>query len=252
MTFNARGMLSNQYAFSLPSSSLLMVQLMHEQPQVTNTKYVNQKSERFIFINIVPGVGGRESRTFDWKSQLSIKYSIIELAGLGFVIKNVCGGNSRNVLPYSKYARSDKAQKMVTITEAQPDPNKQFESRKIFFTLHEKNQQIKHTIAMTVDQAYGLAMQMEKMAEKAMELEAERQITAPRQPQEPQNTQQPAFEPHQQQSTQPQYYQPQRGNAATTGDGAYSVNNQQQTGATPAQVVQGFDQMLNNNFQSQS
>jgi hypothetical protein len=241
MSFNSRGALTNEYAFSLPSSSLLMVQLMHEAPQVTNTKYVNQKSERFIFVNIVPGVGGRENRTFDWKSQLSIKYSITELSGLSFVLKHTASGNSRNVLPYSKYARSDKAAKMVTVTEAAADPNKAFEPRKIFFTMQEKNSGAKHTIAMTPDQAYGLAVQMEKMSEKAMELEAERQITAPRQAPE-QNGQ--AFEPHQQQNNQPQFQTRQSANPPQQQQP--QVNHQQQHN----NAVQSFDAMLNNNFQS--
>jgi hypothetical protein len=168
------------FSYSFPSNHLLNVQLMNE---INNGgKYSPDKVSHFCFVGLIPGVTTNEnsaSRTYDFKNGITIKFSLQEISGLSFVLNMCAIGNTSAVLPYSKFAKST-SNKSVTIFEVPIDPNKKYDSRKIILKFDIVNSNSKYAITLTPDQAFSISKVLEKIFEKGISLEMERQLLAPR------------------------------------------------------------------------
>jgi hypothetical protein len=168
------------FTFSFPSNHLLNVQLVHEISN--NTKYVAEKIEYFCFMSLIPGAntGDGQNRTYDFKNSINLKFSLQEISGLAFVLNACAIGNGHVALPYTKFAKSSTGNKSVTIFEAAADQNKQYDFRKIIIKFDLISSKVKYALQLSPDQAYSVAKVLEKIFEKGISLEIEKQIQAPR------------------------------------------------------------------------
>jgi hypothetical protein len=169
-----------EISISFPSNHLMISQLMHD---LSNSNNNTDKFEYFCFMSLMPGVntGDGNNRTYDFKSGITLKYSIQEIKGLSFTLEQWALGNGQNCLPYAKFSRSNSGQKSVTAFETPANSNKQYDTRKLILVFSIIDSKVKHSLSLTPEQAYSTAAILSKIFEKGLELEFNRQSMKPRQ-----------------------------------------------------------------------
>lgn len=173
---------SNLYSFSFTANSLLKFDLVRIQPQQQTTQYKNEKSEHCAFVNFVPGEQTNNGgRTYNFQNKISLKYGLLELEGLRFVLKNNAETNGQASNPYRKFAKSQGGQKSVSVwqgSQTKEVAGKVVNVRTIFIQAQTNQQKV--SLSMTPDQAYAVAESLHQMYLKGTQLEIERMIQAPR------------------------------------------------------------------------
>jgi hypothetical protein len=175
--------ITNLYSFPFTANSLITFDLVHMQPQQQNNQRVNTKPEHCAFVNFVPGEQqGGGGRTYNFKNKITLKYSLQELEGLYFVLKNNAETNGQAVTPYRKFANSQQGgQKSVSVWQSSQKKQvagKDVMQRTIF--IQAQAGQSKVSLSMAPEQAYAVASSLHEMFLKGNTLEIERMIKAPR------------------------------------------------------------------------
>ena len=184
--------ITNLYSFPFTANSLLTFDLVHMVPNKPNMDRVNTKPEVSAFVNFVPGEKTGNGRTYNFQNKITLKYSLLELEALHFVLKTHATSGGQAVTPYSKYAggQSGGDNKKVGVWQssaAKQIAGQDMQVRTIF--IQAVNGQNKVTINFTPDQAYAVSESLHQMYLKGTELEIDRMMTAPR-PSKQQNYQQ--------------------------------------------------------------
>jgi len=102
-------------AVPFPSNHLLNISLVYRKPNNPN----DRKSRYFVFVTLAPGeqVGQyARDRSYNFENQITLKYSLNELGALAYTLKELGKGN-KNVIPYSKFSRSNNNVKSVSVSE---------------------------------------------------------------------------------------------------------------------------------------
>jgi len=173
--------LQNICSFAFPSNHLINFQLIRAVPN-QSIQQSSAKAEYFSFITIAPGEGSNENRTYNFQNKINVKFSLQEIAGLSFVLKQWADGRGPTVLPYAKFARSAQGTKSVSLWEPQQNnTDGRPKSRMISITIKENNNGNGLTISITPDQAYSISVSLKELFTKGINLEFERQMNAPKQ-----------------------------------------------------------------------
>ncbi len=164
--------------YGFPFNHLLSVALMQRVPP-PNLQRPDLKEKFFFFVTLAPGVGDGQNRSYDFQNgRVAMKYSTREIAGLSEVLKNVSLGNPY-VLPYTKFTKSQGGSKSLSIWTSQK--NQQIGQNNVI--INQINLTIsasqKQTISLVAEQALGMSKILEKMVDKAIELEFKLQIEQP-------------------------------------------------------------------------
>lgn len=152
---------------SFPANHLLQVSLVKR----INTAPDDYKEKCMFFVTMAPGEttsNGANNRTYNFSKHISIKYSIREIIGLSFVLKSAAVGRT-DVMPYVKFSGDATAKKYVSVRDNIDKKDDNTEKRYVSLTI--SNGTIKPTINFTPDQAYACGIMLEKMYEKAIQLE---------------------------------------------------------------------------------
>ena len=164
--------------YGFPFNHLLAVALMQRVPP-PNLQRPDLKEKFFFFVTLAPGVGDGQNRTYDFQQgRIAMKFSTREVAGLSEVLKNVAMGNP-NVLPYTKFTRSQGGSKSLSVWTSQK--NQQMGQNNVM--INQINITIsaaqKQTISLNAEQALGIGKILDKMFEKAVEMEFKLQLEQP-------------------------------------------------------------------------
>jgi hypothetical protein len=175
--------INNVYSFPFTANSLLTFDLVHMQPNKQDMDRINTKPEHCAFVNFVPGEKTGGGRTYNFQNKITLKYSLLELEALHFVLRNHATTGGQAVTPYSKYAggQSGGDNKKVGVWQAstvKKVAGQDMQVRTIF--IQAVNGQKKVTINFTPDQAYAVSESLHQMYLKGTELEIDRMMTAPR------------------------------------------------------------------------
>lgn len=97
--------------YSFPFNHLITIQLLKN----TNQNDNKLKPLHFFMFSLVPGVIKDDNeRTYSYSDIINIKYSIQEIEGLSFVLKQYALGNVNNI-NYVKFSSSNNVDKYVTL-----------------------------------------------------------------------------------------------------------------------------------------
>lgn len=179
--------LNQLVSVSHPANHLLNVQLIHEQVPPNNSGYSSPKFQHWCFVSFAPGVDQGSGRTYDFQSNITQKFSLAEIAGLSFTLKEFAKNNGANVSPYSKFSRSQTGQKSLNVWQSIKDTGNNIKLRMVNITV--TSGQTKLTVSLTPEQAYGFASNLNRLYKKAINLELERQLTEPKMSQQTANQQ---------------------------------------------------------------
>lgn len=177
--------IENVYSFPFTANSLITFDLVHIIPQQNQQTMnrINTKPEHSAFINFVPGEqGGNGGRTYNFKNKIALKYSLQELEGLSYVLRNNAetGGQATN--PYRKFSNSQQGgQKSVSVwqgSQMKQVSGKEINVRTIFIQANAGQQKV--SISMTPEQAYATSSALHEMYLKGTHLEIDRMMNAPR------------------------------------------------------------------------
>jgi len=175
--------LENICSFAQPSNHLLTFQLMRAKPAESSIEKSSAKSEYFSFVTVAPGEGtDAQNRTYNFQNSICIKFSLQEIAGLSYVLRNTANGMGKICLPYIKFAKSSSNSKQVSVWEPpqQPVAQGQFQKpRTISISIKENNNQA-ISIGLTPDQAFAMAESLMLLFQKGMSLEFDRQVNSPK------------------------------------------------------------------------
>jgi hypothetical protein len=165
--------INNIYSFSFAGSSLITFGLVHITPQQQKFDR-NLKSEHHVFVTFAPGEGGGNSRTYNFQKKISIKFSLMEIESLSFVLKNNAETTGGATAGYVKFANSkDGGQKKLSMRQ-QGEADK----RKIQMGAMAGSNNV--SITMAPDQAYALSSSLHEMFLMGNKLEIERMMKAPK------------------------------------------------------------------------
>lgn len=162
---------------NFPGANLITFQLVHRiiNYQIYKNDY---KPKYFFFFTIVKGIGGKNSRTYDFNQRINIKYNTRELAMLSFVFKQLSIGNIY-VLPYDKFART----KHINIWQP---PNSKQQNAKYAKTMSYSlavsdksyNKTVKYTMALNIHEMHALSIELDLLIKKAFTLDFKEQALA--------------------------------------------------------------------------
>jgi len=175
--------ITNIYTFPFTANSLLTFDLVHIQPQQQNTQQLNTKPEHIVFIRFVPGeIQSGNKRTYNFKNKIVLKYSLLEVEGLSFVLKNNAETNGFASNPYRKFSDSQQGgSKSVSIWQASQDKQmsgKTVTTRTIFIQAQSGSDKI--SLSMSPHQAYSISSALTKMFNVGTDLEIKRMMNAPK------------------------------------------------------------------------
>lgn len=163
--------LENVSSFSFPSNHLLNFQLMRDLE-----KTQTNKPEYFFFVGLMPGVQQGESRTYDFKSGISLKFAVYELAALSYALKQYAAGNGKH-MNYVKFSKSSTGQKILSLKDGVKEATANSPLiHQVFFRVNANN--ATQQVTFTLDQAYAVGEMLEILYKKAAELEFNRQINS--------------------------------------------------------------------------
>jgi hypothetical protein len=161
---------------NFPGINLITFQLVHRlvNYQINKNDY---KAKYFFFFTIVKGVGNKNSRTYDFRQKINIKFNTRELAMLSFVFKQLAIGNI-NVLPYDKFART----KHVNIWQPPSKQSNTNYAKTMSYSLavsdKSHNNTVKYTMALNIHEMYALSIELDLLINKAFTLDFKEQSLA--------------------------------------------------------------------------
>jgi hypothetical protein len=237
--------ITNVYSFPFTANSLLTFDLVHITPQQQDNSRINTKPEHCAFVNFAPGETNGNGRTYNFKNKIALKYSLLELEGLSFVLRNNAESNGMATNPYRKFANSQQGgQKSVSVWQGSQQKKvggKDVNARTIFIQASAGSSKV--SLSMTPDQAYAVSSSLHQMYLKGTELEINRMMKAPRLSNSPKNSN--------------NNYQSNNNNSNSDNNNqggftAEQPNNQQQPAQQTQNIgmddaVNGFGSMIDNN-----
>jgi hypothetical protein len=172
----ANDTITNIYSFSFASNHLLSIDLVHILPSKQTNYAVNTKPEYCCFINMVPGEGTDNNKTYNFQKKITMKFSLFELEGLHGVLHSNALSTGVAFSPYKKFASTqDAGQKTLTIWQTSNNKkfgDKEISVRTIFIQL--QHGQNKITLTASPDQVYSLGSTAHQIFLKGHGLEFER------------------------------------------------------------------------------
>jgi len=166
--------------FGFAFNHLLTVALVQRTPP-PNLQKPDIKEKFFFFVTLAPGIGDNANRTYDFQNgKINQKFAIREIAGLSEILKQCAIGNDINVLPYTKFSRSNGGSKNLSVWISQKQQKIGNANNVIkCINLSVAADQIKHSITLNAEQALGMSKVLDKLFDKAMELELQSQQFTP-------------------------------------------------------------------------
>lgn len=167
-----------QFGFSF--NHLLTIVLMKRDTNTPNVK--DLKEHYFFFVTLIPGVGDKSNRTYDFKQKIAMKYSLRELASFIFVLKQCSIGNDNAVLPYRKFSRQQSISKNCSIwsTNAVKNAGQPTQTSNKAITISFEINQTKFHMSLSPADAAGIAETLQPVMEKGLKLEIDYQINIPK------------------------------------------------------------------------
>lgn len=146
------------YNFSYPSNHLLNVIVLENTKRPEFEKYI-------AIVGLVPGeqVGNTSTnRTYVQAKRIQLKFSLQELLEFSFTLAQCAIGNSKVVLPYTKFSKSNDVSKSVSIIESMEADTRGTQRRSIgvIFSANDA----KYGIKLSPSTAYGLASYINEIA----------------------------------------------------------------------------------------
>lgn len=161
--------------FSFPSNHLLTLQL------VKSKDNNSARPDHFFFVGFIPGVKSDTTstgRTYDFNNAVNIKFSIQEVGGLGFALKQYALGNGRHI-QYVKFAKSAGSSKILSLIDSektqQGKDGAEFKTRTVTIRAAVSSNNAAHAMALTIEQAHSLGDVCEELFKKALHLEFDNQ-----------------------------------------------------------------------------
>lgn len=159
--------------FSFPSNHLLTIQLVRDISAAGSIK-----PEHFFFVTLAPGASSENSsgRTYDFNNSVTLKFSVQEISGLSFALKQYAMGNGKHI-NYTKFTKSQAGQKVVSLdtnTRTQQTKNGEILIAQVLFKVTSNSNT--QSISLTLDQAYSLSEVCDLLFKKGADLEFNRHI----------------------------------------------------------------------------
>lgn len=128
------------------------------------------KPSYVIMVSVLPGTGSGQNRSYDKDNKINFKFSLQEIASLAFALKGHATGGLKH--PCSKFSKTQTENKWFNVSstpyKAGNAPEKPGVSLSVGMS---GSKDLKINTIVPQDQAYGLGMVLEKMFDRAMELE---------------------------------------------------------------------------------
>lgn len=181
--------LYNIAGFSFPYNNLLLVCIMRRIGQNEDPNH-DQRESYFGFVTFVKGVGTNANRTYDFNQKIVQKFSLKDLSGLAFVLKQLAVGNA-DILPYSKFTNSGTGSKSLYIqmndnSNQQNNPqqnqqNQQYSNNNRYpqaptFTLGSAHDKFRINLVLTKADAYSIGEMIENLFKTGLDLEIKEQM----------------------------------------------------------------------------
>jgi hypothetical protein len=154
--------------YSFPANHLLTFTLMHDLKNIGSVK-----SEYFLFVALAPGatIENENSRTYDFSKIVNLKYSVHEIGGLSFALKQYAIGNGKHI-NYSKMSKSNNNFKTLVLRESEKEVSLKSGSLKVKYVNYQiTSNSNTQSVSLTLDQAHALGEILDAMFRKAVELE---------------------------------------------------------------------------------
>lgn len=155
---------------NFPANHLINLSLMQRTP-LANQRDLKEKF--FFFFTLAPGEGEQANRTYNMKDRkISLKFSTREIAGFAETLYQCAIGNQFNVLPYTKFTKSEQGGKSVSIwitSKHQVISGNTVEVRSINVAV--SHNKIKHNVSFTIADALGFSTVVRLIVEKAVNFE---------------------------------------------------------------------------------
>lgn len=177
--------LYNIAGFSFPYNNLLLVCIMRRIGQNEDSNH-DQRESYFGFVTFVKGVGTNANRTYDFNQKIVQKFSLKDLSGLAFVLKQLAIGNN-DILPYSKFTNSGTGSKSLYIQmnnnqdqQNNPQQTNQYSNNRYSqaptFALGSAHDRFKINLVLTKADAYSIGEMIENLFKTGLELEIKEQM----------------------------------------------------------------------------
>ena len=177
--------LYNIAGFSFPYNNLLLVCIMRRIGQNDDSNH-DQRESYFGFVTFVKGVGTNANRTYDFNQKIVQKFSLKDLSGLAFVLKQLAIGNN-DILPYSKFTNSGTGSKSLYIQmnnnqdqQNNPQQTNQYSNNRYSqaptFALGSAHDRFKINLVLTKADAYSIGEMIENLFKTGLELEIKEQM----------------------------------------------------------------------------
>jgi hypothetical protein len=163
---------------SFAANHLLQVSLVQRVP-APNLNKPDLKEKVFGFVTLAPGDGAGNSRTYNFQNKVTQKFQLREIESLSFVLRQLAIGN-QNVLPYTKFTRSQQGQKMLSVwvaSKIQQMGQQQVNVKTINVTIDAGG--AKSTLNMSPDQAYGFGSYLNELFKNGVSKEFDLQSQQP-------------------------------------------------------------------------
>ena len=178
--------LYNIAGFSFPYNNLLLVCIMRRIGQNEDPNH-DQRESYFGFVTFVKGVGNNANRTYDFNQKIVQKFSLKDLSGLAFVLKQLAVGNA-DILPYSKFTNSGTGSKSLYVQmndnsnqQNNPQQNQQYSNNNRYpqaptFTLGSAHDKSRINLVLTKADAYSIGEMIENLFKTGLDLEIKEQM----------------------------------------------------------------------------
>lgn len=158
---------------SFPANHLITVGLIYREVMKDANQKHDFKDRYFFFVTLAPGLGDGANRTYSWdkNQKVTMKFSLREISALSFVLKQCAIGNDSNVLPYTKFSRSEGQSKNCSVwisSKLQNMNNQQVNVKVINLSF---NGNARHSVALSPAEAYSMGEELDMLFKKGLEME---------------------------------------------------------------------------------
>jgi len=166
---------------SFPANHLLNIQLVRIDNE--NDKYQN-KPQFHIMFGFHPGYeNDNGGRGYDFKNNaISMKLSLNDALAYAFTLKESASGNHSQVTPYTIFTKSQNTTKTINVYYGKEEKKIKKNGEEKSISLPKVNTHVAITgnrgnsVSMPAQNAYAFGVQIEKLVQKGLELEMERQM----------------------------------------------------------------------------
>jgi hypothetical protein len=165
--------LDNVARYSFPFNHLINVQVVKNVENADSLKPMY-----FGMVSLIPGVSDNNNRTYDYSQATHVKYSLHELEGLSFALKQYAGGNI-NHLGYVKFTKSGTGSKVVSLqvgTEENDVKGNKIITRVIAFNVSANNNTKR--VQLSCDNAFAMGEMIHQMFLIGCQYELTREVNS--------------------------------------------------------------------------